>query len=74
MLNLDNLLSIILFVKVSSFDEIEKIYHNNEINNEGLLYCFLKKIFDEEYDDMKDYNYLVRDILLQLFNSNEKLL
>lgn len=73
MLNLDNLLSIILFVKVCSFDEIERIYQNNEINSEGLLYCFLKKIFDEKYEDIMKYNDLVKDILLQLFNSNEKL-
>lgn len=73
MLNLDNLLAIILFVKISSFEEIENIYNNNEIKSEGLLFCFLKKIFDEKYEDVKKFNYLVKDILLQLFNSNKRL-
>lgn len=72
-LELDDFLAIILFVKLCTFEDIECIYKNNEIRNELLMFCFIKKILDEKYDIVKDYSYLVKDILIQIFHSNRKL-
>ena len=72
-LELDDFLAIVLFVKLCTFEDIECIYKNNEISNELLMFCFIKKILDEKYDIVKDYSYLVKDILIRIFHSNRKL-
>lgn len=72
-LKLDNMLSTTLFVKSCSFEDIENIYTENVVTNGLLLFCFLKKILDGEYDDIKKYVVIVNRILIQIFNSNKKL-
>lgn len=71
-LELDDFLAIVLFVKLCSFEDIEGICKNNNIKNELLMFCFIKKILDEKYDTAKEYSYLVKDILIQIFYSNRK--
>lgn len=72
-LELDDFLAIVLFVKLCTFEDIECICKNNEIKNELLMFCFIKKFLDEKYDIVKDFSYLVKDILIQIFYSNKKL-
>lgn len=71
-LELDDFLAIVLFVKLCTFEDIECICKNNEIRNELLMFCFIKKILDEKYDIVKEYSYLVKDILVKIFYSNKK--
>ena len=64
LLELDNLLSVTLFVKVCSFDEIIKIYKNNgEKLYKNLIFVFVKKFFDEEYNNVCKYKFEISDIL-----------
>lgn len=72
-LELDDFLAIVVFVKLCSFEDIESICKNNVIKNELLLFCFIKKFLDETYDIVNDHSYLMKDILFQIFYSNRKL-
>lgn len=73
LLELDNLLSITLFVKVCSFEEIIKIYNNNENKLYGnLIFLFVKKFLDKEYNEVSEYKTEVKNILKKLYLNNHK--
>lgn len=73
LLELDNLLSVTLFVKVCSFDEIIKIYKNNgEKLYKNLIFVFVKKFFDEEYNNVCKYKFEISDILKKLYFDNSE--
>lgn len=73
MMESTNLFSSILFIKSCSIEELLIILQNNTINNEFIIFSSLKKILDEEYNQMSENKNLVKNILSHVFKQNNEL-
>lgn len=67
MMESTTLFSSILFIKSCSIKELLTIFQNDIEYNEFITFCSLKKILDEENEQMNENKILIKNILFQVF-------
>lgn len=66
MIESNNLFSSVLFIKSCSIEELSIILQNNTIHNEFIIFCSLKKLLDEEDNQISENRNLIKNILSQI--------